>query len=136
MICLLQLLHFLGQSTDGLGESYHMMGIFLPHIRFSEMGERQELEHTADGMDLDPPEDLFLTWGCEQCLELCSPCRTSPMCGPLGTERSTGAGLKFSHSKVQPAPRLLKKEIRRGGLPNRLRGALVRFHGFQEGKRP
>ena len=33
------------------------------------------------------------------------------MCGPLGTERSTGAGLKFPHSKVQPVPRLLRKEI-------------------------
>ena len=50
-----------------------MVGIFLSHIRFSDTGERWELEHATDGMALDPPEDLFLTLGCEQCLELCSP---------------------------------------------------------------
>lgn len=72
MICFLQLLRFLGQLADGLGESYHMVGVFLSHIRFSDTGERQELEHTANGMDLDPPEDLFLTLGCDWCLELCS----------------------------------------------------------------
>lgn len=33
-------------------------------------------------------------------------------------------------------PGLFSKEIRRVGLPNRLQGALVRFHGLQEGKRP
>ena len=48
-----------------------MVGVFLSHIRFSDTGERQELEHTANGMDLDPPEDLFLTLGCDWCLELC-----------------------------------------------------------------
>ena len=41
-------LQFLGQSTDGLGKVYHMVDIFLSHIRSPGTERSQELEYTED----------------------------------------------------------------------------------------